>query len=369
MKLRQKFYFLDYTEEIRITKRIFKILIKRIAKDENEFIIADLIRSLNWGRGVFYKELKSTRTINVKVLSIVKSLDILCQLKLLVLENIFDCNVCNHEKVYRVLYKNENDNLNLKFKIVSLQNDADFNKVVEESGFAPVNGSSQILTKDLVERFQNELKINYLDELNRVKENTDLDYTERMKLLANNLNSKWKANYQKTCNVSVEGNINTHKNSYFFTMFDVASERYEYESLLSTGFIEDRTVCVYGFSKKQIKDRKSNDSKMKIYEARKWSDKQTDRGHFMAHTIGGDIYSNLFPQKRDINRGSSEKGKLYVQMERYLKNNEGVFCFSRPIYFDFSTRPFIIEYGYITKEYELRVEHFENVILDQDTVI
>ena len=48
-------------------------------------------------------------------------------------------------------------------------------------------------------------------------------------------------------------------------------------------------------------------------------------------------------------------------MKSYLRKNEDLFCFSRPIDFDFFNRPFLLEYGYLTKNFEIKFEVFDNV--------
>jgi len=49
------------------------------------------------------------------------------------------------------------------------------------------------------------------------------------------------------------------------------------------------------------------------------------------------------------------------KLEKFLKKKFGLFCFARAIYFDFSNLPFIIEFGYITKDYQINIEYFKNV--------
>jgi hypothetical protein len=85
-----------------------------------------------------------------------------------------------------------------------------------------------------------------------------------------------------------------------------------------------------------------------------------DKGHFMAHGFGGPIDVNLFPQRRDINRGWSAEGKRYCAMERYVRNNPGTFVFSRPIYNDLTVCPAQLEYGYFDREFRLVTEIFPN---------
>jgi hypothetical protein len=55
------------------------------------------------------------------------------------------------------------------------------------------------------------------------------------------------------------------------------------------------------------------------------------------------------------------QGKVYRAMETYCAQNEGTFCFSRPVYCDFSTWPFVLEYGVLKQDGTLWVECFDNV--------
>ncbi len=87
---------------------------------------------------------------------------------------------------------------------------------------------------------------------------------------------------------------------------------------------------------------------------------QYDKGHFIAHGFGGPVDVNLFPQRRDINRGWSEEGKRYRKMERYVAANHGTLVFSRPVYTDRSICPHTLEYGYFDKELNLQIQTFPN---------
>ncbi|HET6993246.1 MAG TPA: hypothetical protein VFJ43_18065, partial [Bacteroidia bacterium] len=91
--------------------------------------------------------------------------------------------------------------------------------------------------------------------------------------------------------------------------------------------------------------------------------KQWDKGHFIAHTIGGaidGIEANVFVQKRDLNRGWSEEGKLFREMEKYGVIHPNTFCFNRPIYEDQSAKPSFYEYGILKDENNLWIECFDN---------
>jgi len=85
-----------------------------------------------------------------------------------------------------------------------------------------------------------------------------------------------------------------------------------------------------------------------------------DKGHFIAHGFGGPIDVNLFPQRRDINRGWGDAGKPYRQMEKFVAANPGSFVFSRPLYTDLSFCPTGLEYGYCTTSLDFVVKQFPN---------
>lgn len=127
--------------------------------------------------------------------------------------------------------------------------------------------------------------------------------------------------------------------------------------------LESRVVGVFGISNTNIKG--SNRKMM-----RKWIGKTSeifsfygdnyDKGHFIAHGFGGPIDVNLFPQRRDINRGWSNEGKIYRSMEKYVAANPGTFVFSRPIYNDLSFCPAQIEFGYCTADLKFHIQQFPN---------
>src|SRR6267154_6075918 len=88
-----------------------------------------------------------------------------------------------------------------------------------------------------------------------------------------------------------------------------------------------------------------------------------DKGHFIAHSIGGAVdraEANVFVQLRALNRGWSEAGKRFREMEAYCEANPGTFCFNRPIYDDQTARPAFFEFGLVKREGRLWVECFSN---------
>ena len=126
---------------------------------------------------------------------------------------------------------------------------------------------------------------------------------------------------------------------------------------------ESRLVAAVGFSAPFKRAR--DDSRLKgwVGATETLFGKQWDKGHFIAHSIGGTvegIEANVFIQRRDMNRGWSPEGKRYRDMEKYCGANPGTFCFSRPIYLDLTSRPAWVEFGLLTAEGEFRVECFDN---------
>ena len=132
---------------------------------------------------------------------------------------------------------------------------------------------------------------------------------------------------------------------------------------ISTRLPDSRVVGVFGYSNTNVNlsNRKMMHKHLgqstKVFS---FFGDNYDKGHFIAHYSGGPIDINLFPQRRDINRGWSAEGKRYRAMEKFIAANPGTFVFSRPIYNDFSCCPYEIEYGYCDAEFNFTVEVFPN---------
>jgi hypothetical protein len=139
--------------------------------------------------------------------------------------------------------------------------------------------------------------------------------------------------------------------------FEYIYDNYSY--LESTGvvtydpIIEDRLVAALGRSSPGLRFR--DDYRLRDWvgptESRYGS--RYDKGHFIAHSIGGAVdrsEMNVFVQRRDLNRGWSEAGKRYRTMEKYCVQHPGIFCFTRPIYRDQTSKPDFVEFG-ISEEF------------------
>lgn len=120
---------------------------------------------------------------------------------------------------------------------------------------------------------------------------------------------------------------------------------------------EDRVVAVWGTSR--YEPSKTRDKgRIKGFLADAWSRFHPgyDRGHFFAHTMGGGLDINLFPQSAKINRGRD-----WREMETYCASNPGTFCFVRPIYMNNTWRPARLEYGIFKMETGLPVTFWGRV--------
>ena len=122
--------------------------------------------------------------------------------------------------------------------------------------------------------------------------------------------------------------------------------------------IADRVIGVIGKSSRTQRDR--NTRRIRLGFSEELEETERDDGHFMAHSIGGGLDVNLFSQERRLNRGWSSQGKIYRQMEKLCCDQEGTFCFSRPIYGDTTNVPRRIEFGVLKTDETLWVEVFDN---------
>ena len=88
-----------------------------------------------------------------------------------------------------------------------------------------------------------------------------------------------------------------------------------------------------------------------------------DKGHYLGHASGGQLDINLFPHRRELNRGWSDEGKLFRVMEKYVADNQGTFFYHRPIYNDALWIPAALEYGVLKKHKSWCVETFANKLI------
>lgn len=350
MERRQKFYYLDYSEDIQYAKRIYKI-IQNIADNETKkninIPVSIFFKKMKWSNQVF-NDRKSIMHIDSKLITFEQSLNILQQL------NYFKSFKIDGYEYFEEDYSIQ-DKLKIVFCIFEIDTKFDFDLAIKNSNYQPIKGRKQILTDLMIHTYKTKLKVDYDQLLQGIPKT--LPYKEYANTFIQKLEKEWIRKYEIM--IGTKADIVIIPNYTFESIYDESINRED--DIMSDLYITERTVAFYGFTSNEIANRKKNDYYMKYDLAKKWADPETDRGHFISHAIGGDIYTNIFPQRRDINRGLSERGKVYREMERFLTKNQDTFCFSRPIYFDFSERPYLIEYGILNKNFDFWLETFENV--------
>jgi hypothetical protein len=85
-----------------------------------------------------------------------------------------------------------------------------------------------------------------------------------------------------------------------------------------------------------------------------------DRGHFLSHAAGGELDINLFPHRRELNRGWSSEGKTFRRMEAHVAKHQGTFHSHRAIYDDLTWIPARLEYRILIDDNEWWIETFAN---------
>lgn len=150
----------------------------------------------------------------------------------------------------------------------------------------------------------------------------------------------------------------------FEYLYDISTELVQLGVVTEAEAVDDRLVAVHGRSRINQEKRKASIMRKHplgpVGFIEYHSKVRYDRGHFIAHSLGGGLYINLFPQPTAVNRGWSESGKLFRAMERYCLKNPGTYCFSRPIYHGLSAHPCAIEYGVLKTDKTLWVNLFAN---------
>lgn len=154
----------------------------------------------------------------------------------------------------------------------------------------------------------------------------------------------------------------------FKYLFDLSTELVQQGGQLSENAVTDRVVAVYGRSYAHTEKRDASRMRGFLGGPLIAEGSRFDKGHFIGHAMGGGLDVNLFPQRPEVNRGWSERGKVYRAMERYCAKHPGTFCFFRPIYCDRSWHPCLIEYGVLKQDGELWVEVFDNCIHPDHTL-
>ncbi|MDH3762289.1 MAG: DNA/RNA non-specific endonuclease [Gammaproteobacteria bacterium] len=128
----------------------------------------------------------------------------------------------------------------------------------------------------------------------------------------------------------------------------------------------ERVILAYALSVEQLMKRDSSRMRgfpdVNVSVCKTLGDEAftADRGHFLGHASGGKLDINLFPQRRELNRGWSVEGKQFRKMERYVAEHTGTFFYHRPIYCDQTWIPHSLEYGILRDNKVWWVDTFMN---------
>ena len=124
-----------------------------------------------------------------------------------------------------------------------------------------------------------------------------------------------------------------------------------------------RVVAAFGRSA-QTPGRRA-DSRMRGWarpRGRALGDDAWDIAHRISPMIGGGTDGaeiNLFLLRRGLNRGWTERGRVYRRMQ-YCARSPGTFCFHRPLYASGTWPSLRFEFGVLKPDGTLWVEGFDN---------
>jgi hypothetical protein len=122
---------------------------------------------------------------------------------------------------------------------------------------------------------------------------------------------------------------------------------------------EDRVVVVWGRSSAPPRRRDRARLAGFIPVPNSWSARERDRGHLVAHALGGGLDLNLVPQSAALNGGRSAEGRRWRALEREAAASAGTPLFVRPLYEDATWSPSELEYGLVRGD-GLHIERFQN---------
>jgi hypothetical protein len=122
---------------------------------------------------------------------------------------------------------------------------------------------------------------------------------------------------------------------------------------------DDRVVGVWGNTTPAERAREASRQRGFLPDPAKWSHVGYDRGHFIAHSLGGGMDLNFFPQASDLNRGNSGRGRRWRRLERLAATRRDAFVFVRPVYTGNTWTPRCLDFG-VVSDGTLEFESFDN---------
>lgn len=188
----------------------------------------------------------------------------------------------------------------------------------------------------------------------------DLDYDAKVEKLVDDFKSEWVYSYTRLKSVfGIPADLLWVQLNSFGYIYDCAQGANPADG----EYPEPRVVVAFGRTNPQPVKR--DDSRLRGWVGPTQSvfGSEWDKGHFIANSMGGKVDNheiNVFQQLRALNRGWSAQGKVFRKMEGYCSKNKDIFCFHRPIYFDLSAVPNLLEFGILLPDGRLQVEIFNN---------
>ncbi|SIS41467.1 hypothetical protein [Insolitispirillum peregrinum] len=177
-------------------------------------------------------------------------------------------------------------------------------------------------------------------------------HAEAVKILKCGLEALWLNAYEDSTS---ESYINTIDRSTFTVFFDIGNQAGGEASQ------EARVVGIFGLSCPPQDKRDANRMRGFLGPTAEVFGSSYDKGHFIAHSAGGDTLDsiNWFPQERKLNRGWSDQGVRYREMETFCAKTPGTFMMAHPIYDGTSACPALLDFG-ILRDGVLEVCQFDN---------
>ena len=146
----------------------------------------------------------------------------------------------------------------------------------------------------------------------------------------------------------------------FEYIFDEPEELVRGGTLAAADAVQDRLVGAHGRSREEKEGREKSRWRLagaprgpaEVVSGGKAS---YDRGHTMAHSIGGGLDINLVPQLASMNRRGA-----WRRMERHCQEHPGTYVFCGLIYLGLSGHPAYIEYGVLRPDCSVWLNVFRN---------
>jgi hypothetical protein len=199
---------------------------------------------------------------------------------------------------------------NYQYQVTIINSMESWEELIKASQYFLLEGYKQTITQDFLERKVKDYDISYYQ--NILKDSKKETYKQTALAFKEIALYEWEDAYQRMKGRAIDWvSVNSKGFEFFIDMGYVDLD--ENDSIIE--YQNERATVFIGFSKPSVNNRKRSVNRLSGYRKRhieEWSDKETDTGHYVAHTIWDitddvevDLEFNLFPQKRALNQGHS----------------------------------------------------------------